>query len=417
MEFPPASSLTQGQTVTVKVGTQTAATVQDQPDSEQSSANWRDAINFNDPSHPSTQNSLVTASVITNGDGSQSLSLADTAGGGALSVITKTGAGAAVPVFTYGTAPTNSATFTSGTAVLGNAVTPPTESSFTIGTGGTGNAGTDKLAVGGSIVILNSASGSATTFVVGAGADNTPAGTYYTANHGGDTLANLATAISSVLSLDVTATVDPAGTGIIVTANHAVTGENLSVVGAPTLYNGNQTLGLYTPVDGGSAGSGPPQVTALDSGSALATQDDVLNTGGAITLTNANGTTTFTATVGQTYADLAMQINSSNMGVTAQWSNADHALLLTSPTNGADAVLASVNSLTDTTHGAAVTVDNANAGYQLGTAGPSTLVWDGGVATAQWRNTQRWQRHADRSDRTSERRRNRSDLRYGSRRG
>jgi len=52
-------------------------------------------------------------------------------------------------------------------------------------------------------------------------------------------------------------------------------------------------------VDGGSAGTGTPQVTALDPGSALAAQDDVLNTGGAITLTNANGATTFTATVGQ----------------------------------------------------------------------------------------------------------------------
>jgi flagellin len=369
--IPAGQLLTQGQTVTVKVGTQTAATVPISPtvNNLQQLAN---AINFNDPTHPTTQNSLVTASVITNGDGTQSLSLADTSGGGALSVTTTTGAGAAVPVFTSGLAPTNSATFAAGTAVLGNAATPPTESSFTIGTAGVNAAG-DTLAVGGSITISNSASGTATTFTVGAGTDNVPAGTYYTANHGGDTLANLATAITSVAGLDVTATVDPGGTGIIVTAAHALTGENLSVVGPSTLNNGNSILGLYSPVDGGSAGTGTPQVTALDPGSALAAQDDVLNTGGAITLTNANGATTFTATVGQTYADLAQQINGSNLGVTAQWNVADHALLLTSTTNGADAVVASVNSLTDTTHGAGITVDNANAGYQLGTAGPSPM--------------------------------------------
>jgi len=187
----------------------------------------------------------------------------------------------------------------------------------------------------------------------------------------GNTLANLATAIGSVASLDVTATVDPGGTGIVVKANQALGGENLSVIGSPTLYNANSTLGLYLPVDGGAAGTGTQQVTALDSGSASATVDDVLNTGGAITLTNSTGSMTFTAGTGQTYADLAMQINGSNMGVNAQWSNADHALLLTSVGNGANAVVASVNSLTDTSFGGAVVVDNGNAGYHLGTAGSS----------------------------------------------
>ena len=355
--------------MTVKVGTVTAATVNISP-TVNTLRQLANAINFNDPVHPSVQNSLVTGPVVTNGDGTQSLSLADTSGGGALSVTTTPGTGAAVPVFTPGFAPTNSTTFTAGTAVYGNVVTPPTQSSFTIGIAGTNAAG-DKLAVGGSITILNSASGSATTFVVGAGADNTPAGTYYTANHGGDTLADLATTIGSVASLDVTATVDAGGTGIIVKAAHALTGENLSVVGPSTLYNANQTLGLYLPVDGGAAGIGTPEVTALDSGSAAATQDDVLNTGGAITLTNANGSTTFTATLGQTYADLAQQINGSNMGVTAQWSNADHALLLTATANGPDPVVASVNSLSDTTHEGAVTVDNSPApGHLTGTPGP-----------------------------------------------
>jgi flagellin len=355
--------LTQGQVVTVKVGTTTAAVVTISP-----TVNTLQELAAQINGHLGGAAGLVTANVITNGDGTQSLALANTAGGGTLSVTTTPGAGPAIPAFTSGSAPTNSPGFSAGTAVLGNAATPPTQSSFTIGMAGT-NAGTDKLAIGGSIDIFNSNAGSATTFVVGAGTDNVPAGTYYTGNHGGNTLANLAAAISSVASLDVTATVDPSGTGIVVKAAHALGGENLSVIGPTTLYNANSTLGLYLPVDGGAAGTGSPQITALDPGSASATQDDILNTGGAITLTNSKGSTTFTATAGQTYADLAMQINGSGMGVTAQWSNADHALLLTSIGNGADPVVASVNSLTDTSFGGAVVVDNANAGYQLGVAG------------------------------------------------
>ena len=46
---------------------------------------------------------LVTASVVTNGDGTQSLALAVTAGGGALSVTTTGGTAAAVPVFSAAT--------------------------------------------------------------------------------------------------------------------------------------------------------------------------------------------------------------------------------------------------------------------------------------------------------------------------
>ena len=363
--IPAGQLLTQGQTVTVKVGTQTAAVVTISP-----SVNTLQELADQITAHTGGTAGLVTASVITNGDGSQSLSLANTVGGGALSVTATPGAGPATPVFISGSAPTNSPGFSAGTAVVGNAATPPTQSSFTIGAAGT-NAGSDKLAVGGSITILNSNAGSATTFVVGAGTDNVPAGSYYTGNHGGNTLANLATAITSVAALDVTATVDPSGTGIVVKANHALTGENLSVIGSPTLNNANQTLGLYLPVDGGAAGTGTSQVTALDPGSVSAAQDDVLNTGGAITLTNGNGATTFTATAGQTYADLALQINGSNMGITAQWSAANHALLLTSTGNGANPVVASANTLADTTHGGAVVVDNANAGYQLGTAGSS----------------------------------------------
>jgi flagellin len=365
--IPASQLLTQGQTVTVKVGNQTAAIV---PITTSVDTLQELAAQIN--THVGGTAGLATATVVTNGDGTQSLSLADTAGGGALNVTTTSGVGAAAPVFTASTVPTNSPTFSAGTAVFGNPATPPTQSSVTIGVGGT-NAGGDKLAVGGSITIQNGGPGISKTFVVGAGADGTPPGTYYTGNYGGNTLTNLAAAITSVAALDVTATADPGGTGIVVKANHALSTENVTVTGANTLYNANNVLGLYIPADGGVASVGTPQITALDPGSILAAQDDVLNTGGSITLTNATGATTFTATAGQTYADLALQIDSSNMGVTAQWSSANHALLLTSTGNGINPVVASANTLTDTTHGAAVAVDNANAGYQAGTPGsPAT---------------------------------------------
>ena len=86
--------LTQGQTVTVKVGTQTAAavTINANVNTLQELANQ---INAN---YGGTAG-LATASVITNGDGTQSLSLASTAGSGALSVTTTGGSAPTAPAF------------------------------------------------------------------------------------------------------------------------------------------------------------------------------------------------------------------------------------------------------------------------------------------------------------------------------
>jgi flagellin len=78
-----AQELTLGQTVTVKVGGVTAAAVTI-GSSTSTLTGLMNAINAN----AGGAAGLVTASIVTNGNGSQSLALADTAGGGALTVTT-----------------------------------------------------------------------------------------------------------------------------------------------------------------------------------------------------------------------------------------------------------------------------------------------------------------------------------------
>jgi flagellin len=256
----------------------------------------------------------------------------------------------------------------------GTAVQNATNGSYTFGLSGTGNLGTDALSAGGSITLSNSlASGSITdTFVVGAGTDT--ATTFYTANHGdnSNSLANLATTIAAAANLNATAAVG--STGITVTSTTAAGSDNITS-GANTLTNANNVLGLYSPTDGGSAVTGTATVTVLDSGGAAA-QDDALTTGTHITLTQGANVMTFTAAAGQTYADLALAISSSNLGVNATWSSntdgtAGHGgLVLTSKTNGVDTItVGGTSNLTDTIGGASIVKDGAATAAAPGSAG------------------------------------------------
>jgi len=361
--------LTQGQTVTVKVGTQIAASV-----TINSSVNTLQELAGQINAHLNGTAGLATASVITNGDGTQSLSLADTAGGGALTVTTATGAGAAAPVFTAATNATNAPIFAvlAGTSVTGNLLTPPTQGSVTFGAAGI-NSGSDALSVGGSITLTNTnpAIASALTFIVGTGVNT--ATTFYT-NANGNTLTGLMNTINAEsATLGATAALATGNAGITVTAATALTGENITA-SAVSLTNANAVIGLYNPQDGGAASVGTPQVTAIDAG-AGSLQDDVLTTGGSITLTSSSGgSMTFTATPAQNYADLALAIDASNLGVTAAWSAPNHALVLTSTTNGPNAISVTAgNTLTDAHTATLVAVDAGDAAAHTGTAGaPAT---------------------------------------------
>ena len=135
--------LTQGQTVTVKVGSQTAAavTINSTVNTLQELANQ---INAN---YGGTAG-LATASVITNGDGTQSLSLASTAGSGALSVATTSGSAPTAPAFSDLTTATNSSVAnlnTPANSVTGVAANAGVDGSLTLGVSANPNSVVDKL--------------------------------------------------------------------------------------------------------------------------------------------------------------------------------------------------------------------------------------------------------------------------------
>jgi flagellin len=373
--------LTLGQTVTIDQGG-TAAIVVTINSSINTLTELAAAINTGVGASSYTAG-LISANVITNGDGTQSLSLANAApGDGALSVTSTAGTGALAPIFSTPTtaAPAPSLAVLPLTAVTGVAVTLPTPSSVTFGVAGTGNLGADALSAGGSITITNSAT-AAFTFIVGSGLN---AGTtFYTQNTGGGTqYANTLTGLAQLIdaqnvALDAHAAVNPAGTGITVTAKNALTGENLSaVMGAVPLTNADAAIVLYNPTDGGAPTTGTHTVTVLDdTGGGALGQDDVLSTGGVLQLTNALGTTTFTAVAGQTFADLALQINSSGLGVNAVWNaNAGGAgnggLVLTSNATGVYPITVGTHTLTDLTNAGKVIQSDAGAALDApGTAG------------------------------------------------
>jgi flagellin len=383
--IPASELLTNGQTVTVSEGGAVKATV-----IIGTTANVNGIGTVNTLGELSAKiNNLAgagTASIVTNGDGSQSLALADNSStGGAMTVTTQTGSGPVTPVFsnnTPGSATTLLAAY--GTAVTGNVVTPATQGAVTFGVS-RANLATDTLSAGGSITLTNSATNTALTFVVGAGTNT--ATKFYTANNtvsAGNTLGDLAEAIhEQATALGADSSVG--GGGITVTAATAQTNLNITA-SVNSLTNANATIGLYNPTDGGVAVAGSDTVTALDAGaSTLAT--DVLNTGGVITLSNGDTGQNFTyvATAGQKISDLVTAIGASNLGVTATFSGG--AILMTSTAKGANPItVVGTNTLQDTTvtGSPSVAIDAANAGTVVGvpqtpaTNGTAVLQLDNG---------------------------------------
>jgi flagellin len=334
--IPANQLLTQGQTITIKQGGSTIPGTS--PITITPALNNLDEVAAYINNVANGYSTAVKASVITNGDGTKSLSVENlSTSGGALTV-----------------------------------TTAPVNSHVAFGKAGT-NAGGNMLSVGGSITLQNTNSGSPInlTFVVGSGTDNPPAGTYYTGNHLGTTTANsldnLAYTINAVTAtLGASAAVS--ATGITVTATDALTGTNIKVT-ANTLTNADDKLGLYSPVMGGTASTGTPTITALNAGVGTL-PSDVFTGGGALQLTSSMGTYTFTANAGQTWADLAMGIQGSALGVNATWDGTNGQLLLTSQANGADPITVGTNTLVDFTNGSAGVVDDLGAtGIQPGTAG------------------------------------------------
>jgi flagellin len=343
------------------------------------------------------QSSLgVTASVITNGDGTQSLSLADSSStGGALSVTTTAGTTQA-PAFSAGTVGTTVAMQTTGTTVAGVQYVAAQGSAITVGTGST-NSASDQLTVGTSITLARGAQ--SMTFVVGSGTDNTTTNTYYTENAagttGGTTLGSLADAINAQSStlgvfanvgatgLTITTGTFTSGTaaaGNIVGTVAATTGNVVSVsANNLTSASSSTTLALYNPTSGGVVGGGLPEITVLDTGAASAASD-ILS--GTFTLNDASSGTAVSFTMNGTtdnWASLADAINASDLGVSASFvSNADGTaghggLVLTATANGTGNAI-TLGGSGISAGGNAIAIDASGTAQQTGVAGANVDV-------------------------------------------
>jgi flagellin len=242
--------LTQGQTVTVKVGGTTAAAV-----TINSSINTLQELADQINANLGGAAGLATASVVTNGDGTQSLSLASTATNGVLTVTTTTGSAPTAPVLSNLTTATNASTTTLDTpanSVTGTAANPGVAGSLTLGVAINSNSVVDSNAdtVAGNI-ILTDGSLPAQTFVMGsAGATTTASNLITTINVHGNTMTALATAIQAqlVANGDIGATAVAGTSGLVITSG--TLGYSVAAT-TNNLVNTNATLGLYMPTDSG----------------------------------------------------------------------------------------------------------------------------------------------------------------------
>jgi flagellin len=351
----------------------------------------------------------VTASVITNGDGTQSLSVADTgSAGGALGVsVQYSGGTTQAPVFGAGSTGSTVAVQTAGTSVNGNVYLPSLSSSIVVGTTGGGELASDQLTEGTSITIENTISNNFQnqTFVIGDGVNNTPAGTYYTGNAnggaGGTTLGSLADAINAqsgtlgvfatIGANGLTITTGTAGAGSWVSGTYTggtsttLTGQNVSVTAnSLTSATTNQSLALYTPTIGGAAAGGSPTITALDLGANAANENDVL--AGTFTLsdTQSGGPVSFVMSGADTWQTLINDINGSTLGLSAQWNGneggaGDGGIQLTATSNAVDPVTLTPVSGGIKDGATAIIKDVAGVGVQPGALGnvdatPSTAI-------------------------------------------
>jgi flagellin len=273
--------LTQGQVVTVKVGDTAVGSVTISS-SIDTLSELAGAIN-------AFSGAPVTASVVTNGDGTQSLSLADsTSGEGALSVTTTAGTGAQTPVFST---PTTAADDVALDDTVGNttgtAAVTAVDGSLTVGVGSVSTEST----LSGTYVVTNTpASGSAIseTFVMG-GSSGSLSGTTYTVD--GNTLADLESAITSQqtagagsLGLGVTVTAGTDGTTAFTLTG--ATGSTVTTDATGLTYT--DTLTGATPVLSTAAGA-TANIASLDVAQANAGTDAMT---GSIVLQNTGGTAT-----------------------------------------------------------------------------------------------------------------------------
>ena len=358
--IPSSELLTQGQTFTFSQGGTQVGTTVTVGSTNDTLATLASAIG-------TATGNKVTATVITNGDGSQSLALGNSnASEGALTVAAVGGAGSATPTFTStNAAGTNSPAVASSitTAIITGVATQTAvagSNTFTLAGSATLTAAANsavELSAGTSITITNNLPGSNTAMTYTVGNGNNTATNIFTGS-GQNSLANLITTINGQTSTTgVTAsTLNNVGGVLTLTSGTSQTGDNITVSNA-TLTNATNTVGLYSPTDGGAATTGSLTTTELNTGTGSA-QDNIVS--GSIVLSNGTALDNLTLTgngTSTTYADMISTINANTatLGVTASWSTTmgsgtDHGILLTSTApSGAATITTTGNTLADVT--------------------------------------------------------------------
>jgi flagellin len=337
--IPASELLTLGQTVTVKVGTTTVASVTTNAATVNNLQELANQINAGAGVVPPVTG-LVTASVITNGDGSQSLAFNNAAGSGALTVTTSGGNATVNPVLAGPTAPNAAVAITTVSGSSTSKLVGPASPAVIVNP-------TD--------VITGTVTINGNVYTMGGAAYNNaqPAASGLGTNAltvNGDTYADLARAINLNSTADVTASAGTNGLQLNSTAAIVAT----STLSDTTLENPSSTITLGT----------------------FASEDDTISGNLAFTA-GAATPQSITATQGETVRELIAGINANTAtnGVTAQWvsgTNGAGSVLVTSTTVGAPGdITGAASTISDTAATATLTYTATNA-YDTGLAGDTT---------------------------------------------
>ena len=357
--------LTQGQSITLQTGADAAVTI-DVTSGIDSLSTLAGAID--------SQDADVSATVMTNGNGTQSLSLADkNSGAGALSV----------SIATASSAPISMTFVSGGTGATGN---------FATGTLGFGSAvsSTGNEVVGGTVVLSNSGTPGANpvTFVMGSGAAmGSSAGSFSGSafDVNGNTLGSLATAIAA--ELGVSATVSSSG----ITMTSIDSGTTIEAgLDALTATPGLSQTGNVSGATATNGTNGSTTIT-MNGGNGFAGSNEMT---GSIVLTNGNGATPYTFTMGtaagvalDTYTTGAItatglwtEINQSTSTTNISASLVAGQLVLTSTQPGTSIAMTG-STLVQTTDGVAATVTASTPSIAVPSPGATFAIGGTGATT------------------------------------
>jgi flagellar hook-associated protein 2 len=207
-------------------------------------------------------------------------------------------------------------------------------------------------------ISITKGSGTAATFIIGAGTNDASTNTYYTGTASGyDTLSGVADAINAA-SLGYTASVVTSSGNSSLTLISNTAGSNGALSATSTIVATSATALSYSGTNGASG------VAATGTLTGIASADDTLT--GSITVESGTGTAMefdMSSLTTKTLTGLVSAINDSGIGVTASTttSNGKTSLVLTSNTTDTAGNLTVASSLLDTTDTSTKTLSYTNS--------------------------------------------------------